>query len=70
MVDARHSAAQFSSFVTGSVELTASSMSAYAHDDEARVDLSLELEITGSGLVRTSASVMNLSVLVFVSACF
>ena len=59
LVGARDGSTQFSSFVTGSVEQTASSMIAHAHDDEAGIDLTLELEITGSGLVRTRASVTN-----------
>lgn len=59
LVGARDGAAQFSSFVTGSVEQTASSMIAHAHDDEADIDLTLELEITDSGLVRTRANVTN-----------
>ena len=59
LVGSRNGLSQFSSFVTHTIDQTPSSMIAYAHDDEANIDLSIELEITDEGLLRTRAILTN-----------
>ena len=59
LVGSRGGVAQFSSFTTQTIDQTPSSMIAHAHDEEANIDLSVELEVTDEGLVRTRATVTN-----------